>query len=246
MKIATFNICGWKSAIRKGLITWIKSLDIDILAVQELRTLSITKPLELMNYFSIFNPSKFHGTAIVSKRRPTRITKEIGHKRFDSEGRFIQLEFKDFIFINAYMPHGKRDKTDLPYKLEVYNLLIRYLSKLLRNKKRVILVGDFNIAHKEIDLANPKENKENVMFTKREREQIDKIIELGFIDTLRKFHQKNGYTWWLRAFNSKERNIGWRIDYIFASKQLEPFLKNSFIPNLDISDHCPVVTELDI
>ena len=246
MKIATFNVCGWKSAIRNGLIEWIEKSNIDILAVQELRTLSITRPLKLTNYFSIFNPSKFHGTAIISKIRPIKITKEIRHRRFDSEGRFIQLEFKEFVFINVYMPHGKRDKSDLPYKLEVYNLLIQYLSKLLQNKKPIILAGDFNVAYKEIDLANPKENKENVMFTNKEREQIDGIVGLGFIDTFRKFHKKNGYTWWLRAFNSKERNIGWRIDYIFVSKQLEPFLKNSFVSNLNISDHCPVITEINI
>ncbi len=246
MRIATFNICGWKSAIRKGLIEWIKNSEIDILAIQELRTLNVIKPFQLMNYFSVFNPSKFHGTAIISRNKPIKIIKKIGHRRFDDEGRFIQLEFDKFIFINLYMPHGRRDKTDLPYKIEIYNCLIEYLSKLLQGKKPIILAGDFNIAHKEVDLANPKENENNTMFTQEERKQIDRIVKLGFVDTFRKFHQKNGYTWWLRAFNSKERNIGWRIDYIFVSRQLEPFLLNSFVPNLNISDHCPVITEIDI
>ncbi len=249
MKIATFNICGWKSAIKKGLANFIENYGIDILAVQELRTLNIIKPLELIDYFSIFNPSKFHGTAVICRNKliePIEIRKRIGHNRFDEEGRFIQLEFENFIFINVYVPHGRRDKKELPYKLEVYDFLINYLSKLLRKQKPIILVGDFNIAHKEIDLAKPKENEDNVMFTKEEREQIDRIVKLGFIDTFRKFNKEEGYTWWLRAFNSKERNIGWRIDYIFVSSQLESNIRNCFVPNLTISDHCPVVLEIDI
>lgn len=161
------------------------------------------------------------------------------------EGRFLQLEFEEFLIINAYMPHGGRDKRNLPYKLEAYQALIKYLSSLLlKTKKPLILAGDFNVAHKEADLARPKENENNTMFTKEEREQIDKIIQLGFIDSFRKFHQKDGYTWWLRAFNSKKRNIGWRIDYVFVARQLEPFLKNAFVPNLEISDHCPAVIEI--
>jgi exodeoxyribonuclease-3 len=246
MRIATFNICGWKSAIKKGLLRWVKQSEIDILAIQELRTEKIVKPLELaQNYNMFFNPSKFHGTAIITKGKPLKFTKHIGHARFDREGRFIQLEFEEFMFINAYMPHGGRDKRHLPYKLEAYQVLIKYLSNLLsKTEKPVILAGDFNVAHREVDLARPRENENNIMFTKEEREQIDKIIELGFVDSFRRFHQKNGYTWWLRAFNSKKRNIGWRIDYIFVSKHLERFLKNAFVPSLEISDHCPVVIEI--
>ena len=246
MWIATFNICGWKSAIEKGLINFIKKYKIDILAIQELRTSNIIQPLELINYFSIFNPSKFHGTAIISKRKLKITKKNFGHKRFDKEGRFIQIEFEKFIFINVYLPHGKRDKKDLPYKLEVYDSLINYLSKLSKNKP-IILVGDFNVAHREIDLALPEENKENVMFTKEEREKIEKILELDFVDAFRKFHKNDGYTWWLRAFKSKERDIGWRIDYIFVSKRLESSLENAFVAKkLNISDHCPVVVEIKL
>jgi len=245
MLISTFNICGWKSAIKKGLINWVKNYKIDILAIQELRTLSVSKPLELTNYYLVSNTSKFHGTAIFSKIKPLKITKVIGHKRFDCEGRFIELEFDDFIFINVYMPHGKRDKSGLSYKLEVYDLLIKHLLKLFKSEKQIILAGDFNIAHKESDLARPKENENNVMFTKEERKQIDRIIQLvDFTDSFRKFYSIGGFTWWLRAFNSKEKDIGWRIDYIFVSKKLEQFLKNAFVPKLQISDHCPVVIEL--
>lgn len=247
MKFATFNICGWRSAIEKGLIKWIKESNVDVLALQELRTFKITKPLELANYFCFFNPSKFQGTAIISKEKPIRIIKEIGHQKLEKEGRFIQANFEKFIFINAYLPHGGRDKKELPYKLEVYDALIEYLSNLLSgNKKPIILAGDFNVAHKEVDLARPKENENNIMFTRKEREKIDKIIKLDFLDTFRKFHQHGGYTWWLRGFNAKERNIGWRIDYIFVSKNLNSVLENSFVLNLKISDHCPIITEISL
>jgi exodeoxyribonuclease-3 len=246
MKISTFNVCGWNSAVKKGLVKWIKNTNIDILGVQELRSKNVIKPFELIDYYCVFNPSKFHGTAIISKYKPINVNKRLGYRRFDEEGRFIYFEFEKFAFINVYLPHGRRDKNDLPYKLEAYSCFIEYLSKIISKiKKPIVIGGDFNVAHKEVDLAKPKENKENIMFTNEERKQIDKIIELGFVDAYRKFYKKEGYTWWLRGFDAKQRNIGWRIDYIFISKELESHLKNAWVPNLDISDHCPVVIELD-
>jgi exodeoxyribonuclease-3 len=247
LRIATFNICGWRSAAKKGLLKWIEEKRIDLLAAQELRTMDVAAPLNPLveDYSFYFNPSSFHGTAIIAKEKPLNIMRKIGYERFDKEGRFIQAEFEAFTFINAYMPHGGRDKSNLPYKLEAYQILISYLHKLLsQSRKPIILAGDLNVAHKEVDLARPKENENNTMFTKEERQQIDQIVGLGFIDAYRKVHPKNGYTWWLRGFNAKEKNIGWRIDYIFISKQLEPLIKNASIPNLEISDHCPVVIEI--
>lgn len=241
MRVATFNICGWKSVVSKGLLNWLNDSKIDILAVQEVKTREVIKPLIDYNYKFFFNPSKFHGVAIITKKEPISVTKQIGHKRFDEEGRFIQLDFEDFILINVYMPQGGREKQDLGYKLEAYGVLIEYISKI---KKPIILMGDFNIAHTETDLARPKENKNNTMFTEEERKKIDEIINLGFVDVLRKFYPNNTYTWWLRAFNAKERNIGWRLDYIFVSKVLETSLKDAFVPNLDMSDHCPLIAEL--
>lgn len=246
-KIATFNICGWRSGAKKGLLKWVEENKIDLLAVQELRTMDVAAPLSSLvkDYSFYFNPSRFHGTAIIAKEKPLNIARKIGCERFDKEGRFLQAEFEAFTFINAYMPHGGRDKSNLPYKLEAYQILIDYLHKLLsQSDKSIILAGDLNVAHKEADLARPKENEDNIMFTKEERQQIDHIVELGLIDAYRKVHSKEGYTWWLRGFNAKEKNIGWRIDYIFVSKQLEPLIKNAFVPNLEISDHCPVVVEI--
>ena len=146
--------------------------------------------------------------------------------------------------INVYIPHGGRQKENLDYKLNVYNKLIEKLAKI-KNQK-VIVLGDFNIAHQEIDLARPTQNKNNIMFTQQERQQIDRVIDLGFVDSFRKLDKSSGnYTWWPYAFNAKERNMGWRIDYIFVSKKLSECVKNVTIyPECAFSDHCPIGLEL--
>ncbi len=205
-------------------------------------------PLEflLSGYELYINPARFHGTAILTKIHPLKVTKEIGHKKFDSEGRFIRLDFDNFILINTYMPHGGRFKERLEYKLKSYEFLLGYLNNA-KNKK-IVICGDFNIAHKPIDLARPEQNVNNTMFTMEERKMIDRLLDLGFIDSFRKFNQSSGhYTWWLRGYEARERNVGWRIDYIFISKNLENKLKNAFIlSEVEGSDHCPVGVEISI
>jgi exodeoxyribonuclease-3 len=168
----------------------------------------------------------------------------MGFKRFDNEGRFLELKFANFTLINIYLPHGGRDKSKLAYKLECYRRLFRYLKKIRYLK--IILIGDFNIAHQEIDLERHKHNNDNIMFTPKEREQISKIISLSFIDSFRKFNEKNGnYTWWPYAFNARARNVGWRIDYAFISKKLYHKLKKAKIyKDVFGSDHCPIGVEL--
>lgn len=250
MRIATFNVCGWKSAVQKGLLKWFASSSIDILAVQELRSTKISKPLELFSYSCVFNPSKFQGTCVISRVKPLSKPKlSIGMERFDKEGRFIQLEYEEFTFINVYMPHGRRDKKDLPYKLEAYDRLVSYLSSLIeRREKPIILVGDFNVAFTKDDLAFAEENENNVMFTPEERKQIGRIISLGFVDAYRKVHRgKGGYTWWPRAKGFKERDLGWRIDYVFLTPELEDSIAGiSVDKSVEISDHCPLVVELSL
>jgi len=154
------------------------------------------------------------------------------------------LDFKDFSLINVYLPHGGRKKENLQYKLKAFKELRKYLKKI--KDKKIILAGDFNVAHTELDLAKPKENRNNVMFLPQERVQIDKILKLGFFDTFRYLHKKEkAFTWWLKAFNCKERNIGWRIDYIFVSKPLISKLKKAFVlKEIEISDHCPIGIEI--
>jgi exodeoxyribonuclease-3 len=165
-------------------------------------------------------------------------------ERFDQEGRMLKLKYPDCLLVNLYLPHGGRKKENLDYKLKVYSFLLDYLQKI--RDKKVVVIGDFNVAHKEIDLARPKQNQNNIMFTPKEREQIDRLIDLGFIDSFRKFNKKGGYhTWWPYFAQARERNLGWRIDYTFVSRKLAPRLKDAFIlPEVKGSDHCPIGIEI--
>jgi len=185
--------------------------------------------------------------AVFSKKKPLTIGTKIGLERFDNEGRSLRLDFAGFSLVNFYLPHGGRQKENLDYKLEVYEyLIIDYLRGFLKHQKKLVLAGDFNIAHKEIDLARPKENQNNIMFTPAERRQVDCLLALGFIDTFRQFHKEGGhYSWWPYSFEARKRNLGWRIDYIFVSLPLVFKLKDAFIFSQTIgSDHCPVGVEI--
>ena len=168
----------------------------------------------------------------------------MGLERFDQEGRILKLKYPDFTLINLYTPHGGRQKENLDYKLKVYNRLLKYLQKF--KDRNIILIGDFNIAHQEVDLARPKQNQNNIMFTQEERKRINQIIDLGFLDTFREFHKEGGhYTWWPYFVNARKRNLGWRIDYIFVSKKLVPKLRDAFILSEVMgSDHCPIGIEI--
>ncbi len=252
MKILSWNVNGLRSVYKKGFLEWLKKVKADIVCIQETKAQPEQLPSELLSpyrYDSYFNSAfkkGYSGVAVYVKEKPLKIRTKIGMMRFDQEGRMLRLEYPYFILINLYIPYGGRGKENLDYKLQVYNFLFDYL-KDIKNKS-VILVGDFNIAHQEIDLARPKENQNNIMFTSKEREQIDRIISLGFTDTFRKFHKKGGYyTWWPYFANARERNLGWRIDYAFTSKKLTPKLKDAFIlSNVKGSDHCPIGIEIEI
>ncbi len=186
----------------------------------------------------------YSGVGVYVKEKPQKIETKLGHTRFDSEGRMVRLDYPEFTFIGLYIPNGSRDKRDMTYKVEVYQSLFEYLKSI--KKKNIILAGDFNIAHEEIDLARPKENKNSTMFTLEERQQIDTLESLGFIDSFRSHHKEgNHYSWWPYFANARERNLGWRIDYVFVSKALTPKLKGAFIlPAITGSDHCPVGIEI--
>jgi len=251
MKIISWNVNGIRAVCQKGFLPWFKKEKADIVCLQEIKAKAHQVPPELLNlkgYFKFFNPAEklgYSGTAVFSKQEPLEAGEKIGLKRFDKEGRVLWLRFAKFTLFNLYIPFGGRGKENLSYKLKVYDYLLDYLKK--HSKEKMLLVGDFNIAHKEIDLARPKENKNNIMFTKEERERIDKLIELGFADSFRKFHPKETghYTWWIYFANARDRNIGWRIDYCFASKALSGRLKSAFIlPKVMGSDHCPVGVDI--
>jgi exodeoxyribonuclease III len=246
MKILSWNVNGLRSVYRKGLVLSLKNIKADILCFQEIKAQEGDIShilLKYRGYFSYLNLAQkkgYSGIMVLSKTAPLKINNRLGLKRFDSEGRFLELEYSKFILINIYIPHGSRDKKNLKYKLNVYKYFIDHLRKI-KNKK-IIICGDLNIAHEDIDLARPKSNRCNIMFTLPERKQISDLITLGFIDTFRNFNQKSGnYTWWPYFANARQRNLGWRIDYIFISKKLVSRLKDSFIKsNILGSDHCPV------
>lgn len=210
----------------------------------------LPKELNSLSEYSIITNSAekkgYAGTAVFTKVKPLFINRKLGLDRFDCEGRFLELRFKDFTLINLYMPHGGRQKENLDYKLACYSKLLDYLNQKAKNN--IILAGDFNIAHEEIDLARPKQNVNNIMFTPEERGQIDKLIDLPFIDSFRIFNQANGhYTWWPYMAKARERNLGWRLDYVFISYILKKKLRGGFIlPNIKGSDHCPAGVNIDV
>lgn len=249
MKIISWNVNGIRAAWKNGGLEKVEKLGAEIYCFQETKAKIEEFPPNLFlfrNYFCFPNSAKkggYSGVAIFSKLKPKGVEKIFGFERFDNEGRFLKLDFSDFILINIYIPHGSREKENLDYKLEVYNQLFKYLNKI-KNKK-IILIGDFNIAHQEVDLARPKENKNNIMFTPQERKQIDKLISLGFVDTFRVFNKEAGnYTWWPYSFEARKRNLGWRIDYCFVSKPFLPQIKDAFIfKEISGSDHCPIGIE---
>jgi exodeoxyribonuclease-3 len=198
-----------------------------------------TKPTHYL-YTNCANKPGYAGVAVLTKEEALSVEDNLGHERFDSEGRMLKVEFKDFVLFNFYFPHGGRMKENLVYKLEVYKKFFEKLEEV--KDKKVILVGDFNIAHDERDLARPKANLDNIMFTIDERRQLDKLESLGYVDTFRQFKFDNGhYTWFPYREGAKERNLGWRIDYCFISENLKPNLRDAFIIKEQTgSDHVPM------
>jgi exodeoxyribonuclease-3 len=252
MKIISQNVNGLKSVLKRNFLNWIKNSRAGIICLQEIKMqldemkAALLKPKKFLFYFNCGKRKGMWGVGVLTKEKPIEIKQKIGIERFDEEGRFLELKYPHFTLINFYAPHGGRKKENLDYKLKVYEKFLDYLKE--RKSEHLIIAGDFNIAHKEIDLARSKENENNAMFTPKEREQIDKIIKLGFIDAFRYFHKEGGnYTWWPYSSNARERNLGWRIDYIFISKSLTSKLKNAFIlKEVEGSDHCPIGIEVNL
>ncbi len=248
MKIISWNVNGLRVVGKKGFWEWLEKTKPEIVCLQEIKISESQLGFDLVypkDYFAYFNCAKklgYAGTAVFSKKKPLGMETKIGLERFDGEGRSLRLDFAGFSLLNLYLPHGGRQKENLGYKLKAYKYLFGYLKNLLVSQKNLILAGDFNIAHKEIDLARPKENKNNIMFTPKERKQIDRLLALGFVDSFRKFHKEGRfYTWWPYSFGARQRNLGWRIDYGFVSQRLAPKLKDAFIlSQVPGSDHCPI------
>lgn len=249
VKLISWNVNGLRSAIRKGFHDFLRSENPDILCLQETKCTPEDVSLDLPEYEQFWNTAEkkgYSGTAIFTKIKPLNVTYGLGQDKHDREGRVITAEFADFFLINVYTPNSKRELERLPYRTQEWDVDFLLYAKKLEKKKPVVFCGDLNVAHTEIDLANPKSNVKNHGFTPEERVGFDNIVKQGFIDTFREFNKEGGnYTWWSPMFNARARNIGWRIDYFCISPALRPRLVNaSILCGVTGSDHCPVVMTL--
>ena len=252
LRLMSWNVNGIRAAYKKGLLDWFKTEKPDILCIQETKAHpeQLTEGLlSVKGYKSFFSSAErkgYSGVVTYTKPEPVDVKNGLGVKKFDSEGRFIITEYKQFILFNIYFPNGKASKERLDYKMEFYETFLKHLKKLLKQGKKIVICGDVNTAHKEIDIARPKENEKISGFLPIEREWIDRFLDTGFIDTFRVFNQEsNNYTWWDMITRARERNVGWRIDYFYISENLRKNLKSAFIlPDVMGSDHCPIGIEL--
>ncbi|MCK4902656.1 MAG: exodeoxyribonuclease III [Thermoplasmatales archaeon] len=253
MKILSWNINGIRASDRKGLFDWFKTESPDILCLQEIKALPEQVPPHLRNspgYHNFFNSAErkgYSGVATFSKEKPLDVKKGFGIEKFDAEGRGLITEFPSFTLFNIYFPNGKKNQERLDYKLDFYDTFLGYADNLKAEGKNIVVCGDYNTAHKEKDLARPKENSKTSGFLPVERAWIDTFIDHGYVDTFRHFNKEpNQYSWWDMKSRARERNVGWRIDYFFVNKEFLPSVKKAFIMQ-DVmgSDHCPVGIELE-
>lgn len=251
MKLISWNVNGLRAVWNKGFEDIFKNLNADIFCIQETKMQEGQLNVMFDGYKVIFNSAEkkgYSGTAIFSKIDPISISKGIGVDIHDTEGRVITAEFENFYLVNCYTPNAQRELTRLEYRMEWEDCFREYLKKL-DSKKPVILCGDLNVAHKEIDLKNPKTNRGNAGFTDEEREKFSKLLDSGFTDTFRYFYPdlEGVYSWWSYRFSARAKNAGWRIDYFCVSKSLEPNLKDAKIHTQVMgSDHCPVELTIDL
>jgi exodeoxyribonuclease III len=249
MKLISWNVNGLRAALKNNFLENVQMMNPDILCLQETRAShhEIHVPLDgYHQYFSSAKKKGYSGTAVFSRMMPESVSYGLGMDEHDSEGRIITIDLKDYYLVNVYTPNAQHELVRLDYRQKWDIDFLSFLKKL-EQKKPVVFCGDLNVAHKEIDLKNPKSNVHNPGFTIEERRGFDRFIENGFIDTFREFNKEpDNYSWWSYRFNARAKNIGWRIDYFCISKALRPRLKDAFIMK-DImgSDHCPVGITLD-
>ncbi len=251
MKLISWNVNGIRACVQKGFLDSFNSLDADIFCIQESKLQAGQIDLETPGYHQYWNYAErkgYSGTAVFSKKEPLNVTYGIGIAEHDTEGRVITLEFEDFYFICCYTPNSGSELKRLDYRMTWEDAFREYLLGL-DQKKPLILCGDLNVAHKEIDLKNPKTNHKNAGFTDEEREKMSILLDSGFTDTFRHFYPdlEQVYSWWSYRFKAREKNSGWRIDYFLTSNRLDDKLVDARI-HTDIfgSDHCPVELEINL
>ncbi len=251
MKIVSWNVNGLRACIGKGFMDYLKEVDADIFCIQETKLQDGQLDLSLEGYYDYWNyavKKGYSGTAVFTKKKPLSVQYGVGIEAHDQEGRVITLEFESFYLVNAYIPNSQRGLARLDYRMTWEDMFRDYL-KQLDEKKPVILCGDLNVAHQEIDLKNPKTNKKSAGFTDEERAKMTTLLENGFIDSFRSLYPdlEGAYTWWSYLGRARERNVGWRIDYFIISERLKDRLKDVEIHDHVMgSDHCPVTILVNI
>lgn len=252
MKLISWNVNGIRAVLKKGFGEWLQQTQPDFLFLQEIKAYPHQIDpafLEEMGYHYFWHPAQkagYSGTAAFCKVRPLTI-ELLNEAEFDDEGRCQILEFEKFLVFNCYFPNSQEGGKRIDYKIRFCDSLLQKAQELkIKHQKGVIICGDYNIAHKPIDLANPKSNEKNPGYLPEERDWMEKFIQSGFVDSFRKFNQEPGqYTWWTYRFNARQNNIGWRIDYFCTDAEFAPQIKNAEIfPNVLGSDHCPVSLEI--
>lgn len=245
MKLISWNVNGLRAVMGKGFLDIFSALDADIFCLQETKLQEGQLQLDLPGYHQYWHYAEkkgYSGTAIFSRKKPLQVHYGMGKDEHDHEGRIITLEFDDFYVMTVYTPNAQRELTRLDYRMQWETDFLAYLKKLEENKP-VIFCGDLNVAHRPIDLKNPKPNEGNAGFTQEERSKMDLLLSSGFVDTFRYFHpdQEGAYSWWSYMFKAREKNTGWRIDYFIVSEALKGRLQSACIhPEIMGSDHCPV------
>jgi len=253
MKILSWNVNGIRAVQRKGFLEWLGREKPDILGIQETKArleqldMFLQHPEGYHSYWSSASRPGYSGVALYTKEKPEKITNGFGIKKFDEEGRVILAEYPDFAFMTVYFPNGKASDVRLQFKMDFYDEILKLVRKLKKKQPNIIVCGDYNTAHTEIDLARPKENSDVSGFLPIERAWMDKWVESGMVDIFRKFHKGPGhYSWWDMKSGARERNVGWRIDYHFVTESLVPRVKKAWnLTDVVGSDHCPVGIQLE-
>jgi exodeoxyribonuclease-3 len=251
MKLISWNVNGVRAALKKGAADYFEKVGADVICLQETKAhpgdvQHVVWPRGYDVFWNSADKKGYSGTVIFTRVKPLGVTLGLGKADHDREGRVITAEFADFFLVNVYQPNSQRGLTRLAYRTQEWDpVFLKFLKKLER-RKPVIFCGDLNVAHTEIDLANPRSNRRNAGFTDEERENFSRLLARGFVDTFREFEKGPGhYSWWSQMGDCRARNIGWRVDYFVASEQLRPALKRAWIsPEVMGSDHCPVGLEI--
>lgn len=249
MRFVSWNVNGLRACIKKGFLDYFNDIDADFFCLQEIKMSEGQLDLELEGYETYYNYAQrkgYSGTAIFTKHKPLSVKYGMGIEEHDNEGRLITLEYNDFFLVTCYTPNSKQELLRLDYRMVWEDAFRNYLLELNKTKS-VIVCGDLNVAHKEIDLKNPKTNRKNAGFTDQEREKMSILLDSGFTDTFRFFYpdKENEYSWWSYFGKSREKNTGWRIDYFLTSKDMDDRLVDAQIHQSILgSDHCPIYLEI--